>query len=153
MIYFEDVAPGDRASFGRDTLTREEVVAFASAYDPQPFHLSDEAAKGSIFGRLAASGWHTCAVTMRMMVDRMAAEPVASMGGAGVDALRWSRPVYPGDTLRCETEVLETRASRSRPEMGTVRQRVDVFNQDDALVLTFVATTLMGTRARKIGAV
>lgn len=147
MRYFEDIAVGDTARFGSHTVDRDEVLDFARRYDPQPFHLSDEAAAHTHFGRLAASGWHSCAMTMAMLVTQMEVDPIASLGAAGIDELRWLRPVYPGDTLRCETEVAETRASRSRPEMGTVRNRMTVYNQDDIAVLGFVAITLIATRA------
>lgn len=147
MRYFEDVAVGDTARFGSYPVTREEVLGFARRYDPQPFHLSDEGAAGTHFGRLAASGWHSCAMTMAMLVEQMQQQPQASLGAAGIDELRWLKPVYPGDTLRCETEVVETRASRSRPEMGSVRTRMTVFNQHDERVLSFIAIALLRTRA------
>jgi acyl dehydratase len=146
MRYFEDIAEGETASFGRYEVTREEVLDFARRYDPQPFHLSDEGAAGTHFGRLAASGWHSCAMAMAMLVEEMTVRPQASLGAAGVDELRWLRPVHPGDTLRCETEVLEKRASASRPEMGIVRTRVTLFNQDDVPVARFIASALLRTR-------
>lgn len=147
MRYFEDIAVGDTARFGSHIVDRDEVLDFARRYDPQPFHLSDAAAARTHFGRLAASGWHSCAMTMAMLVAQMEVDPIASLGAAGIDELRWLRPVYPGDTLRCETEVVETRPSRSRPEMGTVRSRMTVYNQDEVAVLRFVAITLVATRA------
>lgn len=146
MRYFDDIQIGDRASFGRYEVTREEVLEFARKYDPQPFHLSDEAAARTHFGRLAASGWHTNAMTMAMLVAHHEAEPVASLGAAGIDELRWLKPVFPGDVLRCETEVLEARASQSRPEMGIVRSRMTTYNQQDAPVLTFIANAMIGRR-------
>lgn len=144
--YFEDVEVGTRRAFGRYEVTREEVVAFARQYDPQPFHLSDEAAAATHFGRLSASGWHSCAMTMAMLVGDMAEERLASLGSPGIDELRWLTPVYPGDTLRCESEVLATRRSATRPEMGIVRSRVSVFNQHDVEVMTFVSNGLVSTR-------
>lgn len=147
MRYLDDIRVGDRASFGSREVTREEVLEFAGKYDPQPFHLSDEAAARTHFGRLAASGWHTCAMTMAMLVAHMKDDPQASLGAAGVDDLRWLRPVYPGDVLRCETEVLEVTPSRSRPEMGSLRTQMTVFNQDDEPVLRFVARALMRRRS------
>ena len=148
MRYWEDIAVGDSASYGQYEVTRDEVVEFARKYDPQPFHLSDEAAAKTHFKRLAASGWHTCAMTMAMHVEHWQneAEPSAGLGAAGIDELRWLRPVYPGDVLRCETEVIETRASNSRPEMGSARTRTTVFNQDDAAVMSFVAIGLWRRR-------
>jgi acyl dehydratase len=147
MRFFDDIQPGDRASFGRYAVTREEVLEFARKYDPQPFHLSDEAAAKTHFGRLAASGWHTNAMTMAMLVAHYEADPIASLGAAGIDELRWLKPVYPGDVLHCETEVLEARASQSRPDMGIVRSRLTTFNQNDEPVLTFIANALIARRA------
>jgi acyl dehydratase len=146
MRYFEDVEVGATASFGAYAVTRDEVIAFAQAYDPQPFHLSDEAAARTHFGRLAASGWHTAAMTMRMLVDYLQVEPQAGLGSPGLDELRWVKPVYPGDTLRCETKILEKRVSASRPDMGLFKSRMAVFNQDDALVMTFVSNVMVATR-------
>lgn len=147
MRYLDDVSVGERASFGSYQVTREEVLEFARKYDPQPFHLSDEAAAATHFGRVAASGWHTCAMTMAMFVDHMKGHPQASLGAAGVDELRWLKPVYPGDTLRCESEVLEVTPSRSRSDMGSLRTRMTTFNQHDEPVLSFVARALMRRRA------
>ena len=146
MLYLDDIAVGMKRSFGRYEVTREEVLDFARKYDPQPFHLSDEAAAATHFKRLAASGWHTCAMTMAMFVEEMKANPQASLGAAGIDELRWLKPVYPGDVLRCETEVLEVTPSRSRPEMGSVRSRMRTFNQDGVAVLSFISLGLVRTR-------
>ncbi|MBJ6120700.1 MaoC family dehydratase [Sphingomonas mollis] len=146
MRYFEDVTVGQRASFGKYVVTREEVVAFAERYDPQPFHLSDEAAAGTHFGRLSASGWHTCAMTMAMIVENLKRHDEAGLGSPGIDELRWLRPVYPGDTLRCETEILDKRQSKSRPEMGLYRSRMTVFNQNDVAVMSFISQAMIRTR-------
>ena len=147
MQYFEDLRIGATARFGHYAVTREEVTAFAAKFDPQPFHLSDEAAAATHFGRLSASGWHTCAMTMAMLVENLKASEQAGLGSPGVDALRWLKPVYPGDTLRVESEVLEKRRSASRPEMGIYKSRVTVLNQDDAVVMTMVSNGLIRTRA------
>ncbi len=146
MLYWEDMQPGLKRSFGRYEVTREEVLEFARKYDPQPFHLSDEGAAETHFGRLAASGWHTCAMTMAMNVAEMAVEPQAGLGAAGVDELRWLKPVYPGDVLRVETEVLEATPSRSRPEMGSLKSRTTTYNQHDEPVMRFTALVLMRRR-------
>ncbi len=146
MRYFEDIAVGETARFGDYPVERDEVIAFAERFDPQPFHLSDEAAAQTHFGRLAASGWHTCAMTMAMLVGHLKADEQAGLGSPGIDALRWLVPVYPGDRLRCETEVIEARRSTSRPEMGIVKSRMTVFNQDDVAVMTFVSNGLIATR-------
>ncbi|MCD2324695.1 MaoC family dehydratase [Sphingomonas sp. IC-56] len=146
MQYLDDLSVGDRASFGRYEVTREEVLDFARKYDPQPFHLSDEAAAQTHFGQLAASGWHTCAMTMAMLVEHMKTNPQASLGAAGTDELRWLKPVHPGDVLRCETEILEIRPSQSRPDMGSIRSQMTTFNQKDEPVLRFVALALLRRR-------
>lgn len=148
MQYFEDILVGSTARFGDYPVTREEVIAFAEKYDPQPFHLSDDAAAATHFGRLSASGWHTCAMTMAMLVEHLKANRQAGLGSPGIDELRWRTPVYPGDRLRCETEVLEKRRSQSRPEMGIYKSRMTVLNQDDVVVMTFVSNGLIETRAR-----
>lgn len=147
-VWFEDVEVGARESFGRYAVTRDEVVAFAEKYDPQPFHLSEEAAAKTYFGRLSASGWHTCAMTMSMIVGNMKDKGETGLGSPGMDELKWLKPVYPGDTLRCETEILEKRVSANRPEMGIYKSRMTVFNQDDIAVMTFVSNGLIRTRPR-----
>ena len=146
-MYFEDLEPGITAKFGRYEVTREEVIQFASKYDPQPFHLSDEAAAQTHFGRISASGWHTCAMVMRMMVDNITERKQAGLGSPGLDELRWLRPVYPGDTLRVETTLIDKTASRSRPEMGSFRSEVKVFNQNDELVATMKSIGLIRRRS------
>ena len=149
MQYWEDIEVGSRSGFGRYEVTREEVIEFASRYDPQPFHLSDEAAAQTYFGRLSASGWHTCAMLMRMLVEHMRTQNQAGLGSPGVDELRWLKPVYPGDVLRAETEVLDKTPSRSRPDMGSYRGRTTVFNQHDEPVMTLSSIGLI--RRRPIG--
>jgi acyl dehydratase len=143
MLYFEDILPGTRAAFGRYEVTREEVIEFASKYDPQPFHLSDEEAAKTHFGKLAASGWHTTAMMMRMLVDNMSIIQQAGLGSPGLDEVRWLTPVYPGDILRIETEVLDKRPSRSRADMGSFRSKATVFNQDDVAVMTVISIGLV----------
>lgn len=146
MQYFEDIGIGILESFGAYHVTREEVVAFAERYDPQPFHLSDEAAAATHFGRLSASGWHTCAMMMSMIVANLNAQDQAGLGSPGIDELRWLKPVHPGDTLRCETMVIDKRASVSRPEMGSFRTRIKVLNQHDEGVMSLVTIALIKTR-------
>ena len=146
MRYYEDLEVGAVSRFGSRLVGRDEVVAFARAYDPQPFHLSDEEAAKTHFGRLAASGWHTCAMTMAMIVEEQERTGHQGLGSPGIDELRWRHPVYPGDTLRVETEVLEKRRSRSRPEMGIFRAETRVYNQDDVAVLTMVSNAMVATR-------
>jgi acyl dehydratase len=146
MLYFEDIVPGTKSAFGRYEVTREEVIEFASKYDPQPFHLSDEEAAKTHFGRIAASGWHTTAMMMRMLVDNMSAIQQAGLGSPGLDELRWIKPVYPGDVLRVETEILDKRPSRSRADMGSFRSQAVIFNQDDVAVMSVISIGLIRRR-------
>ena len=146
MQYFEDIPIGQKQAFGSYQVTREEVLAFATKFDPQSFHLDDEAAAKTHFGRVSASGWHTCAMTMAMLVENMRGRKQAGLGSPGVDELRWLKPVFPGDTLRCETEVFEKRRSASRPEMGIFKSRAKVFNQHDEPVLSTTSIGLVAVR-------
>ncbi len=146
MQYFEDLVVGSKACFGRYEVTREEVIDFAGNYDPQPFHLNDDAAARTHFGRLSASGWHTCAMVMRMLVDNLKEHRQAGLGSPGLDELRWLKPVYPGDVLRVESELLEKTRSRSRPEMGSFKSIISVYNQDDVKVMTFRSIGLIAVR-------
>jgi acyl dehydratase len=147
MLYFEDIEPGTKSAFGHYEVTREEVIEFASKYDPQPFHLDDDAAAQTYFGKLSASGWHTGSMAMRMLVDNMDTNKQASLGSPGIDELRWLRPVYPGDVLRCETEIVDKTPSRSRPEMGSFRSNLTVFNQNDEAVMTMKSIGLIRRRS------
>ena len=146
MDYFEDLVVGRKARFGGYAVTREEVLAFARKFDPQPFHLSDEAAAKTHFGRIAASGWHTCAMVMAMLVEHLQAEPQAGLGGVGIDELRWLKPVYPGDTLHVASKIVEVRPSRSKPEIGSFRTQTTVSNQHDEAVLRFTSIVLIARR-------
>lgn len=145
MRYFEDVLVGETGVLGSHTVTEAEIVAFAKRYDPQPFHIDREAATGTIFGGLIASGWHTCAIMMRLSVDAARRAQVVTVGSPGVDSCRWLKPVRPGDTLTGRTEVLETRPSRSKP-IGFVRSRVEMLNQRGDVVLTLVGTSMYRRR-------
>ena len=146
MIWFEDLEVGAEDYFGSYEVTREEVIDFARKYDPQPFHLSDEAAAKTHFGRLAASGWHTCAMTMAVIARHVVKTEQAGLGSPGVDELRWLKPVYPGDTLHVRSKLVETRPSRSKPEIGSFRSATTVTNQDGVPVLTFTSIVLMRRR-------
>jgi acyl dehydratase len=134
-MFFEDFEVGTTEEFGEYLVTEEEILEFASKYDPQAFHLSDEAAKATLFGGLCASGWHTCAIAMRMLVDNMP-ESNKSLGSPGIDELRWTKPVFPGDTLRVKTTVLSKTNSRSRPDVGSLQMQNEVFNQKNELVMS-----------------
>lgn len=146
LTYFEDLQVGTKSAFGRYEVTRAEVIEFAGKYDPQPFHLDDAAAAATHFGRLSASGWHTCAMVMRMLVDNLRHHRQAGLGSPGLDELRWLRPVYPGDVLRVETELLSKQQSRSRPEMGSFQSAVRVYNQDDVQVMGMKSIGLIRVR-------
>ena len=146
MIYFEDLEIGAETYFGSYNVTREEVLEFARKYDPQPFHLSDEAAAKTHFGRLAASGWHTCAMTMAVIARKVVEEEQAGLGSPGVDELRWLKPVFPGDTLHVRSKIVEKTPSRSKPEIGAFRSATVVTNQDEVPVLTFTSIVLIRRR-------
>ena len=146
MIYFDDMQVGQETIFGHYDVTREEVLEFAGKYDPQPFHLSDEAAAETHFGRLAASGWHTCAMTMSVIVKKLTETRQAGLGSPGVDNLRWLKPVYPGDRLTVRGKIVEKRPSQSKPDIGSVRTETTVTNQDNVPVMTFTSIVLMRRR-------
>jgi acyl dehydratase len=128
--FFEDLALGQTFRSGTIEVTAERIKAFAAEFDPQRFHLDDEAAKATLFAGLAASGWHTAAITMRLLVDSDL-RPAGGTIGAGSEDLRWLRPVRPGDVLRIEAEVVDMRTSRSRPDLGIVKIRLTTLNQRD----------------------
>ena len=134
ILYWEDFEVGSVREFGRCEVTREAVLEFAGRYDPQPFHLNDAAAAQSLFGRLAASGWHTAAMAMRMMCEGYLLH-AASLGSPGVEKLTWPAPVYPGDVLGMRNTVLESRPLASRPGVGLVKSRNEVLNQHGQVVL------------------
>lgn len=153
MIYFEDIEPGRERVFGTYEVTREEVLDFARKYDPQPFHLSDEAAARTHFGRLAASGWHTCAMTMAVIARAVVGEEQAGLGSPGVDELRWLKPVYPGDTLTVSGRIVDKTPSRSKPDLGSFRTETTVTNQDGTPVMRFTSIVLIRRRPSEPGTV
>src|SRR6202166_2601519 len=140
--YLEDFAVGQTFGSGRLRIDKERVLAFAAEFDPQPFHLDEAAARRSIFGGLAASGWHTAAVTMRLMIETEL-KPAGGFVGAGLDECRWPRPVRPGDEVRGECEVIEVRPSKSRPEQGLIKLRTTTLHQDDEPVLVHVVNLVV----------
>ena len=146
MLYYEDIEVGVVRRFGSKEVVREEVIDFASKYDPQPFHLDDEAAAQTYFGRLSASGWHTGAMMMRMMVDDMKQHEQAGLGSPGIEDLRWLKPVYPGDTLHVRAKIVETRPSQSKPQIGSFRSDTIVTNQDNVPVMRFTSIVLIRRR-------
>jgi len=143
VIYFEDLEVGEETLFGSCTVTREEVLAFARKYDPQPFHLSDEEAAKTYFGRLSASGWHTCAMTMGVIARHVVRDEQAGLGSPGIDELRWLKPVYPGDTLHVRGKIIDKTPSRSKPELGSFRTETTVTNQDGVPVMRFTSIVLI----------
>lgn len=144
-LYWEDFAVGSVREFGAMPVTREAIITFASQFDPQPFHLDDAAAEASLFGGLSASGWHTCAMAMRMMCDDYLLES-SSLGSPGIDNLKWHRPVRPGDTLSMRLSVLEARPMASRPAVGLVQSRWEVLNQAGETVLSMTGWGMFGRR-------
>ncbi len=151
MKYFDDIEVGDETVFGDYDVTREEILEFARKYDPRPFHLSDEAAAKTHFGRLAASGWHTCAMTMAVLARYSVKNEQAGLGSPGVDELRWLKPVYPGDRLTVRGKVIETIPSRSKPHIGVIRTETIVANQDGVDVMRFTSIVMMQRRAEAAG--
>jgi acyl dehydratase len=143
--YLEDFSVGQTFESGSITVNTADIKAFASQFDPQPFHLDEQSANSSFFGGLVASGWHTAALTMRLIVDSKLKIAGGSIG-AGADELKWPRPVRPGDTLRAISEVLDVRVSKSRPEQGIVKMRTTTINQDGQPVMTFVANLIVPKR-------
>jgi acyl dehydratase len=143
--YLEDFAAGQTFGSGQLSIDKERARAFAAEFDPQPFHLDEEAARHTILGGLAASGWHTAAVTMRLLVESEL-KPAGGIVGAGFDEFCWPRPVRPGDTLRIESEVLEVRPSKSRPEHGLIKVRTTTLNQDGKPVQILVAHLIVPRR-------
>ena len=144
--YLEDFAAGQTFGSGQLRIEKERAKTFAAEFDPQPFHLDEEAAANTLFRGLAASGWHTAAVTMRLLVDSEL-KPAGGIVGAGFEELRWPRPVRPGDLLRVESEVLEVRPSRSRPEQGLIKVRTTTLNQNGEAVQVFVGNLIVHSRA------
>jgi len=145
MRYLEDFSPGEVITHPGVTISREEIVAFAEEFDPQPFHLSDEAASETFMGSLCASGWHTCSVMMRMICEAYVNDS-ASMGAPGLDEVKWLAPVRPGDHLSMKATCLEARVSRSRPDLGLVRFTWDLYNQNGEHMLTATGTGMFATR-------
>ena len=146
MRYFEDLDGGAETYFGSYDVTREEILEFARKYDPQPFHLSDEEAAKTHFGRIAASGWHTAAMTMAVIARHVVKHEQAGLGSPGIDELRWRKPVYPGDTLHVRGKIIEKTPSRSRRDMGSFRTHTTVTNQDSDVVMTFTSIVLIRRR-------
>ena len=132
--FWEDMAVGQVRDLGTISPSREDIIAFASQFDPQPFHLDDAAGAASVFGGLCASGWHTCSMAMRLMVTNFL-QQTSSLGSPGLENIQWKKPVYPNDTLRLQTTVLETKPMGRRPDVGMTRNLWEMFNQHGDKVL------------------
>ena len=145
--YFEDYVPGSVHQFGSIAVSEAEILEFGRRYDPQSFHTDQDAARQSPFGGIIASGWHTAAMMMRMVVDQYLSH-VASLASPGLDELRWTQPVRPGDTLSVRATVLETRASASKPDRGLVRTLFEVLNQRGEVVMSVKAMNMLKLRGR-----
>jgi acyl dehydratase len=144
-LYWEDFRVGETIEMGRHTFTEAEIIEFARQFDPQPFHTDPVAAKSSAFGGLIASGWHTCAVCMRLNCETYINRTV-SLGSPGLDNIRWLKPVRPGDTITYRRTVLESRASQSRPGVGLLRSRTEALNQHGELVMSMEGWGMFGRR-------
>jgi acyl dehydratase len=147
-IYFEDFTPGRVFELGAVEVSEDEIIEFASRFDPQPFHVDVEAATESHFGGLIASGWHTCSMCMRLLVDGLLSGST-SLGSPGMEQIRWLAPVRPGDRLTARTTVVEARPSSSKPDRGTVTLLTEMENEDGIVVMTMRG---MGRYARRPGA-
>jgi acyl dehydratase len=145
MRYFEDFEIGEIIEIGSKKVTKEEIITFARAFDPQPFHISEAKANDSIFGGLVASGWHTCAVFMRLYVDNFLTKTI-SLGSPGVDNIRWLKPVFPNDTISGRITVLETQSSHNRPNVGILKIKSEMFNQNGEVVMRIEGTGFFGKR-------
>ncbi|MBX3592777.1 MAG: MaoC family dehydratase [Burkholderiaceae bacterium] len=143
--YFEDFRPGEVIEFGDYLVTEEEIVEFARRYDPQPFHVDRKAAAESIYGGLIASGWMTGSIMMRLLVDHFIA-PASSMGSPGVDEVRWSRPVRPGDRLHVRVTIVDTKRSQSKPDRGIVQVQQEMINQQGDTVMSLRGMSLSKCR-------
>lgn len=145
LLHWEDFPVGESLTFGSTTVTRQDIIEFASEFDPQPFHLDEEDAAQSLLGGLAASGWHSCALLMRMIYDGYLHRSTG-VGANGVDEINWLKPVRAGDVLTAKRTCIEARPLRSRPEMGLCKMHYEVFNQSGTKVMTWVANQLFTRR-------
>jgi acyl dehydratase len=145
QLYWEDFHPGRVFEHGPRRVLRDEMIAFAAEFDPQPMHLDEAAARATMLGGLCASGWYLCCIVMRMVVDAFAHQ-AASMGAPGVDEVKWLIPVRPDDQVRLRATVIESRASRTRPDLGFVRFTFELFNGEGARVMTLSSSMMMGRR-------
>ena len=144
MRFFDSIEVGEVNELGEYQVTKEDIIEFGEKYDPQPFHTDEQAAEDSMFGGLVASGWHTAAICMRLLVD--GTDDMAAQAGIGIDNLRWHRPLRPGDTLRLRNEIIEKRLSESQDDRGYVTTRHEGWNQNDKLVIAYEGTAIVRRR-------
>jgi acyl dehydratase len=144
-LHWEDFKSGSVAVYGPRLVTREEIVAFAAEFDPQPMHLDEAAASATILGGLGASGWHTCCLMMKIIADGFLLDST-SMGAPGIEEARWLAPLRPGTNIRVRATVLDTRASKSRPEMGLAKMNFEVLDDTNAVLMTLITTFMLGRR-------
>jgi acyl dehydratase len=144
-LHWEDFQPGAVAIYGPRLVTREEIVAFAAEFDPQPMHLDEMAASATLLGGLGASGWHTCCLMMRIIADGFLLDST-SMGAPGIEEVRWMAPLRPGTRIRVRSTVVDKRASKSRPEMGLAKMNFEVLDDTDAVLMSLVTTFMLGRR-------
>ena len=144
-LHWEDFQPGAIAIYGPRLVTREEILAFAAEFDPQPMHLDEMAGAASMMGGLGASGWHSCCLLMRMIADGFILNS-SSMGGPGIEEVRWLKPLRPGTNIRVRSTVVETRASGSRPQMGLAKFKFEVLDEAETVLTTMVTTLMFGRR-------
>ena len=145
VLYFDDFSIGQVYKSGRMRVDKDAIIRFATEFDPQPYHLDDAAARDTVFRGLAASGWHTAAMTMRLLVDGEF-RPAGGIIGVGFDEFSWPRPVRPGDELTVRSEIVDVRPSKSRPDRGTIRVRTTTLNQNDEIVQSYVGTLIVPKR-------
>jgi acyl dehydratase len=145
LVHFDDIVVGETVPFGRKVVSKDEIIAFARAFDPQPFHLDEEAAKGSMIGRLCASGWHSCAMLMHMLADEVL-NKAASLGSPGLEEVKWTKPVFPGDVLSARYTCTAKRVLGSRPEVGLCTVLFEMLNQDGDVVMTWNGSQLFKVR-------
>jgi len=144
-LHWEDFIPGQVTECGSRLITRAEIIAFAAEYDPQPMHLDEAAARASLFGGLVASGWHSCCVLMRMLSDDFIGD-ASFMGAPGVEEVNWLAPIRPGERIKARATVLDTRASRTRPDVGFVKFKFELVNATDQPVMTLIVSPMFGRR-------
>jgi acyl dehydratase len=144
-LHWEDFKPGAVAIYGPRLVTREEIIAFAAEFDPQPMHLDEAAGAATMLGGLGASGWHTCCLLMRIIADGFILNST-SMGAPGIDEVRWLKPLRPGTTIRVKATVLETRTSKSRPELGFIKFRYEMLDEQETVLTTMTCSMMMVRR-------